>query len=92
MRELDTLVVAISSRALFDLDAEHQLYLSEGLDAYMRHQMARENDILAPGIAFPLVQKLLNLNKLNSASRVEVILLSRNSGNSGLRIFNSIEH
>ena len=88
----DTLVVAISSRALFDLDAEHQLYLNEGLDAYMRHQMARENEILAPGIAFPLVQKLLNLNKLNPASRVEVILLSRNSGNSGLRIFNSIEH
>ena len=88
----DALVVAISSRALFDLDAEHQLYLNEGLDAYMRHQMARENEILAPGIAFPLVQKLLNLNKLNPASRVEVILLSRNSGNSGLRIFNSIEH
>jgi len=88
----DTLVVAISSRALFDLDDAHQLYLKEGLDAYMRHQMARENEILAPGIAFPLVQKLLNLNKLNPASRVEVILLSRNSGNSGLRIFNSIEH
>ena len=88
----DTLVVAISSRALFDLDDAHQLYLSEGLDAYMRYQMAHENEILRPGIAFPLVQKLLNLNKLNPASRVEVILLSRNSGNSGLRIFNSIEH
>lgn len=86
------LVVAISSRALFDLDQSHQLFERDGLDAYIRYQMAHENTILPPGVAFPLVKKLLDLNRLNSAVQVEVILLSRNSGNSGLRIFNSIEH
>ena len=54
--------------------------------------MARENEPLAPGIAFPLVQKLLRLNAgAPAAPRVEVILLSRNSADTGLRIFNSIE-
>ena len=87
------LVVAISSRALFDLSTEHQLFERDGLDAYQAHQLANEDEVLKPGIAFPLVQKLLRLNQATpDAPQVEVILLSRNSGNSGLRIFNSIEH
>jgi 5'-nucleotidase len=85
--------VAISSRALFDLSESHALYEREGLEAYRAYQMAHENDLLAPGIAFPLVQKLLRLNEpAPAAPRVEVILLSRNSADTGLRIFNSIEH
>ncbi|HVF34203.1 MAG TPA: 5'-nucleotidase, partial [Candidatus Saccharimonadia bacterium] len=52
------LVVAISSRALFDLGESHELFEQQGLDAYRRYQIARENDVLGPGIAFPLVQKL----------------------------------
>ncbi len=89
----DKLIVAISSRALFDLSESHALFESEGLDAYARYQMAREDELLAPGIAFPLVEKLLRLNRFAPiAPRVEVILLSRNSGDTGLRIFNSIEH
>jgi 5'-nucleotidase len=89
----DKLVVAISSRALFDLGESHDLFEREGLDAYRQYQMQHEDDLLAPGIAFPLVQKLLRLN-LNhrSGTRVEVILLSRNSADTGLRIFNAIEH
>ncbi len=87
------LVVAISSRALFDMGESHTLFEQEGLDAYRAYQIARENEILAPGIAFPLVQKLLRLNTISDRTpRVEVILLSRNSGDTGLRIFNSIEH
>jgi len=87
------LVVAISARALFDLSESHELFESEGLDAYRHYQMSRENELLAPGIAFPLVQKLLRLNTTPpAAQRVEVILLSRNSSDTGLRIFNSIEH
>ena len=87
------LVVAISSRALFDMGESHALFEEQGLDAYRAYQIARENDILGPGIAFPLVQKLLRLNTISSETpRVEVILLSRNSGDTGLRIFNSIEH
>ncbi len=89
----DKLVVAISSRALFDLNESHDLFEAEGLDAYARYQRAREDDLLSPGIAFPLVQKLLRLNRLEADTpRVEVILLSRNSADTGLRIFNSIEH
>ncbi|HSC10485.1 MAG TPA: 5'-nucleotidase, partial [Rhodanobacteraceae bacterium] len=89
----DKLVVAISARALFDLNESHDLFETEGLEAYRDYQMSRENELLAPGIAFPLVQKLLKLNEAPPAEpRVEVILLSRNSSDTGLRIFNSIEH
>lgn len=89
----DAMVVAISSRALFDLGESHELFEREGLDVYARYQIEREDDLLQPGIAFPLVQKLLALNKLAPAApRVEVILLSRNSADTGLRIFNAIEH
>jgi 5'-nucleotidase len=86
-------VVAISSRALFDLGESHRLFEAEGLDSYRAYQIAREDEVLAPGIAFPLVEKLLRLNALKADTpRVEVILLSHNSGDTGLRIFNSIEH
>jgi len=87
------LVVAISSRALFDLDESHEVFESEGLEAYAEYQVERENKFLQPGVAFPLVRKLLALNddEINHQG-VEVILMSRNSADSGLRIFNSIEH
>jgi 5'-nucleotidase len=96
------LVVAISARALFDLEEGHDLFESRGLDAYAQYQRAHENDRLEPGIAFPLVRKLLALNAMARAHFpiaegeperpcVEVILLSRNSSDTGLRIFNSIE-
>jgi 5'-nucleotidase len=90
----DPLIVAISSRALFDLEDSHALFESQGLEAYAAFQRAHEDDLLAPGIAFPLVRKLLALNRdaPADAPRVEVILLSRNSSDTGLRIFNSIEH
>ncbi len=87
------LVVAISSRALFDLDESHEVFESQGLEAYAEYQVSRENDFLQPGVAFQLVKKLLALNADEiSHQGVEVILVSRNSADSGLRIFNSIEH
>jgi len=87
------LVVAISSRALFNLDDSHNVFENQGLDAYMEYQIANENTILEPGLAFPLVQKLSSLKSPHDGeSLVEVILLSRNSADTGLRIFNSIEH
>ncbi|MEZ5454897.1 MAG: 5'-nucleotidase [Lysobacteraceae bacterium] len=87
------LVVAISSRALFDLEDSHSLFEREGLAAYAAFQREREDEPLQPGIAFPLVQKLLALNahRRPDLPEVEVILLSRNSADTGLRIFNSIE-
>lgn len=87
------LVIAISSRALFDLDDSHSVYEESGLESYSSYQIEHENDILKPGDAFFVVQKLLRLNSLLAGeSRVEVILLSRNSADTGLRVFNSIEH
>ncbi len=87
------LVIAISSRALFDLSESHQVFETEGLDAYSRYQIDHEDNALSPGDAFPMVQKLLHINELLGGDpRVEVILLSRNSADTGLRIFNSINH
>jgi 5'-nucleotidase len=87
------LVVAISSRALFNLDESHAVFESQGLEAYAEYQLNRENEVLEPGEAFPLVKKLLALNEtMVSHQGVEIILISRNSADSGLRIFNSIEH
>ena len=87
------LVVAISSRALFDLDESHRVFENHGLEAYAQYQMEREDQNLEPGVAFPLVKKLLALNSGDVDHQgVEVILMSRNSADSGLRIFNSIEH
>lgn len=86
------LVVAISSRALFDLDNSHEIYEKHGIEAYSRHQIDHEDESLQPGAAYHLVRKLLALNNINiDEPRVEVILLSRNSADTGLRIFNSIE-
>ena len=88
------LVIAISSRALFDLEEGHALFEAQGVDAYADFQRRREDELLAPGIAFPLVRKLLALNHdaPKDAPRVEVILLSRNSSDTGLRVFNAIQH
>lgn len=83
------LVVGISSRALFDLDSSNQIFEQQGSDAYSQYQIEHENDILQPGVAFNLVQKFLSLNQYGP--HVEVILISRNSADTGLRVFNSIE-
>ena len=88
------LTVAVTSRALFDLEESHARYESEGVEAYSAFQREHEDDVLAPGMAFQVVRKLLALNEgaPADAPRVEVILLSRNSADTGLRIFNSIQH
>jgi 5'-nucleotidase len=89
----EVLVIGISSRALFDLRDSHQVFESEGLSAYSEYQVAHEDTYLKPGVAFPLVKKLLALNDDEvDHPGVEVILLSRNSADTGLRIFNTIEH
>lgn len=87
----DKLVVAISSRALFDLSDSHAVYTQQGIKAFCDYQRLHEDDTLRPGMAFPLVRKLLALNE-QGRERVEVILLSRNSADTGLRVFNSIRH
>ena len=86
------LVVAISSRALFDLDESHQVFEAKGEEEYSRYQISQEGVPLLPGVAFSMVRKLLALNTDPSRPRVEVVLVSRNSADTGLRVFNSIRH
>ena len=74
----DKLVIGVSSRALFDLEEENAIFEEQGVEAYSEYQKKHENDILKPGIAFPLVKALLNLN-LEGKSLVEIIIMSKNS-------------
>jgi 5'-nucleotidase len=92
------LIIAISSRALFNLEEGHDIYMKQGVEAYCQYQREHEDDLLEPGVAFSLVKKLLSLNGESSNDitrsadeKVEVILLSKNSADTGLRIFNSIK-
>ncbi|MBI5924365.1 MAG: 5'-nucleotidase [Aquabacterium sp.] len=85
------LVVAISSRALFDFEEENRLF--EGVDdrAYMKLQLDKVDEPAKPGVAFSLVRKLLAFNTPEKA-RVEVVILSRNDPVSGMRVFRSAKH
>ena len=84
------LVVAISSRALFDFEEENRLFEAGDDRAYMQLQLQRLEQPAPPGVAFPLVRKLLAFN--DAAPRVEVVMLSRNDPASGLRVFRSAQH
>ena len=84
----DKLVVAISSRALFNLEEENRLFESGDPEGYMRLQFERLDVPAQPGIAYSLVQKLLRFND-DGTQRVEVVILSRNDPVSGMRIFRS---
>ena len=88
----DCLVVGISSRALFDLRREDALFVSAGLEAYRAEQLGREDEVLPPGAGFPLAKAVLALNTPGAARRAEVVVMSRNSTETSLRIFNSIRH
>lgn len=86
------LVIGISSRALFDLEAENRIFEEQGVSAYEEYQVRHEKDLLPKGSAFTLVEAFLGLNSLDENRLVEVIVMSRNSPNTSLRIFNSIDH
>lgn len=85
------LVVAISSRALFDFESENEVFEQGDDRAYMDLQLAQLNVPAKPGVAFSLVQKLLAFNT-DGAKRVEVVILSRNDPVSGMRVFRSAQH
>jgi 5'-nucleotidase len=87
----DKLVVGISSRALFDLELENRIYTEKGLNEYISYEIEHENEVLKPGTAFSLIKALLDFNDKFKSSIIEVIIISRNSPETGLRIFNSIE-
>ncbi len=86
-------VIGISSRALFDLSREDEIYRSAGLEAYSAHQLENENQPLPKGAGFDLAEKILRINReLSLPRKTEVIVMSRNSAETSLRIFNSIQH
>jgi len=86
------LVVAVSSRALFDLERENSVFEEKGLDAYYQYQLEHENDEVAKGTGFRLVENLLKINRLfpKEERQVEVLILSRNNAATSLRITNAI--
>ena len=85
------LVVAISSRALFDFEEENQVFEQGDDRAYMKLQLERLEEPAKPGVAFSLVKKLLAFNDAQT-QRVEVVILSRNDPVSGMRVFRSAQH
>ena len=88
------IVVGISSNALFNLKKEDEIYEKKGLDAYRKYQIKHKKDIIDTGVAYPFIKRFLRINEIYQEEQpVEVVLLSRNSPETGVRIFNSIrEH
>ena len=83
--------IGISTRALFDLEEEHSVFMTQGVQAYAALQLERENKPIEKGAGFEVVERLLRLNAPTKKPYVEVVLLSRNSPDLSLRAFNSIE-
>lgn len=87
------LVIGVASSALFDLAESHQVYLQEGPEAYRAYQERERDVVLERGVAFPFIRRFLSINKCFPAeSPVEVVLFSRNSPETGLRVMRSIAH
>ena len=88
------LVVGVASSALFDLRESDALFRSRGEAAYREYQEQHLDDPLEPGVAFPFIRRLLSLNDLGEPADplVEVIVLSRNDPDTGLRVMRSVEH
>ncbi len=87
----DILVVGVSSRALFNLEVEDTIFSTHGIEAYRKYQQEHEKELLKPGTAFYLVQSLLALNQQAEKTIVQVVVMSRNSPETGVRMLNSIK-
>ncbi|WP_219833983.1 5'-nucleotidase [Paenibacillus sp. R14(2021)] len=85
-------VIAVASSALFDLSESDSVFREKGEDEYRLFQRQHENSILGTGVAFPLIKRLLRIFASSEDQPVEVVLLSRNDPDTGLRVFKSIEH
>ncbi len=85
------LVIAIASSALFDLSESDKIYREKGVEEYRKFQEANLDNTLRKGVAFPFIRRFLNLNNaFPDQEPVEVVLLSRNSPETGMRVFRSI--
>lgn len=89
----ERLVVAVSSRALFNLENEHRLFEEQGYEAFRTYQLAHKATPLTPGVAFPFVKRLLGLNERFAPKKpFQVVVLSRNSPETAQRLFHSCQH
>lgn len=87
------MVVGVSSRALFDLTVENEIFEKQGLEAYCRYQVEHEQEVLKPGPGFQLIKSLLRLNEcVGDRNLIEVIIMSHNSPDTSLRVFNTIAY
>lgn len=86
------LTIAVSSRSLFHVEDGHAIFEKEGQDAFNKYMREKESVPLRPGAAFSVVKKLLALNSPGVRDKVDVVLLSRNSPDAGMRVMNSIAH
>ncbi len=87
------MVIGVSSRALFDLTAENEIFEKQGLEAYCHYQVEHEQEVLRPGPGFRLIKSLLRLNEcVRGKDLIEVIIMSHNSPDTSLRVFNTIAH
>lgn len=86
------MVIGISARALFDMSYENEIFESQGLEAYRKYQVEHEMEVLKPGPGFGIVKSFLQLNEYGKEDYVEVVIMSRNSADTSLRVFRSIEH
>ena len=88
----DKLKIAVGSRALFQLERENEIFEKEGIEAYEKYQREHEEEILMPGAGFRLIRALLQLNDAaNAVQPVEILIASRNSADTGSRVFRSLE-
>jgi hypothetical protein len=90
----DSLVIGISSRALFNLDEEDRIFREDGTLAFIDYERSHESDLPQPGVAFPLIEALLNLNgKLPTSGHpaIEIIIISKNHPDCGIRIRRSLK-
>jgi len=86
------LVIGLASSALFDLEESDEIFRNHGEEEYRKFQRVNQDVLLKKGVAFPFIRRLLSLNNIDKVNPpVEVILLSRNDPDTGLRVMNSIE-
>lgn len=86
------LVIGVSSRSLFNLEEENIVFEEQGIEGFRKFQAEKENEILEPGTAFYLVKSLLELNNQANKKIVEVVVMSKNSPETGVRVLNSIKY
>jgi 5'-nucleotidase len=87
----ELLVVGVSSRALFNLEKENEIFNKEGISGFREYQRKHEDEPLEPGTAYYLVKNLLHLNESANKRIVEVVVMSRNSPETGVRIMKSVD-